>query len=186
MLLINKNFKTRIFGSYGAAAGIAAVLLVALCFFWLKSPDYKQIHYEVSELAKAIRGQYQKRPDYWGLNTQKIINEGFISEKFLRNEKIISSLGREFIIGSNAQGDTVMPSGRQFVITIADISRNACEGLLKQANISTADPSLDAILIQNDDENSEFGWSEENNFSKLTKNAKSICKNRNKISWRFN
>lgn len=163
---------------------VVFVMLLGLALF--SKPDYKSIHSEISELANVIHEQYRKRPDYWGLATKQIIKSGSVPEKMLRSGKIFSSIGREVLIGGNNSGDAVMPAGRQFMLSMDNISRTVCVELAQNVAELTANPALDFVQIENESGTYQFSWSGENSFLNLPKKAADICANRNVFSWIFN
>lgn len=171
---------------YSAAAILTLIIIVALGFSFLQEPDFKGAHREVSEIASAVHAQYQKRPDYWGLNTQKVLEERYLPDHLRHGSRIIGVLGRDITIGSNAAGDIVMPGARQFMISIDNLSLKACQGLLKSVQTAASDPALEKIVIENENGESVFSWTEENALAELPSRAEEICRNRNSISWGFN
>lgn len=170
---------------YAMAAALTMVIIVTVGLSLLKEPDFKNVHKEISDIATAVHAQYQKRPDYWGLNTQKVLDGGNLPDYLRGHGKIVSRLGRDIVIGSNTSGDTAMPGTRQFMVTIGNLSMTACRGLLKSVKTAVADPALEMISVENENGVSNFYWGEENSLADLPSKADSICRNRNSISWSF-
>lgn len=170
---------------YSALAIISLILIGYLGISILKKPHYKDVHQEMTELATLVHQQYQKRPDYWGLNSEKILKNESLPTPMKKHQKIVSHIGREIIIGSNVDGDMVMPGGRQFMLTMDNLSRNVCIGLLSDIETLKTDPAWESLIVYNENGTTEFSWSADNSLADLPHKASEICVNRNKISWLF-
>jgi hypothetical protein len=149
-------------------------------------PAYEDVHRDMSALAASVRGYYRQKPDYRGLNTKLVISENLAPSAMKRRESIVSPIGRPVTVGANSDGDVVMPSGRQFVLSIDAVGRKVCRALSQTIGLMKTDPSFDSFTIENGEEVLTFGWSGERTFDKLAKGADRFCRDRNILSWRFN
>ena len=114
--------------------GFAGVLLLVLVTVMLLQPGQKKhfqtAHQELTELAGNIRNHYKVRPDYWGLDTASALKNKLVPVSMLHHDKVISAIGREVILGQDADGNMVMPGQRNFMITIPNLSKTACVAML--------------------------------------------------------
>ena len=166
-------------------AVITAMFIAALFWFFSISPQdkYAEIQNEVQTLSESIRHQYNKKPDYWGLCNQSALS--FVPKNMIRNNKIISKIGREYIVGQNENGDVVMPMQRNFMITLKDLNKKACEKIATLTIGKENDYTLQQIVINNSDAKVEFIWGGKNGLPVAQDTAIKICKNKNSISWIF-
>lgn len=164
---------------------IALLIIATLTFLFSKSDNsnYHKVQDELFTLADKIRNHYKAKPDYWGLNNQSIIS--VLPEKMARNNKIISSIGREFIVGQNEKGDTVMPSQRNFMITLSNLGKKACHKIAGITVDKESNLSLQKIIIRNANDFVEFEWGGKNLLPISDKDAKTYCDKKNSISWIF-
>ena len=125
--------------------GLVLTTAMLLLFTTYPKNDLTIVKQEVSKLADNIRNHYKSKPDYWGLNSQSAVN--FAPKNMIRNDKIVSAMGREFVVGQNEVGDTVMPSQRSFMISINNLSKKACRQIA-QFNIDDKNQyGLQKIII---------------------------------------
>lgn len=169
----------------------AVACLFALCFllaFLMLKPDNKvftTVKNELLSLSDNIHKHYQVRPDYWGLNTETAIKNNLIPETLLHNGKVFSSLGKELIIGQDLEGNVVMPASRQFMITIPNIGKSACVGILSLPLEQKEILSLNKITLIADGIVYDFSWGGQLSLPVDTELAKQYCKNHNSVSWVF-
>ena len=170
-----------------ACVAIGLLLVAALAFIFSSSPTrtYSAVEQELLELSGNIRNNYMQKPDYRGLNNQKLITDNIIPNQLLRNNKIMSSIGKEYIIGQNGKGDVVMPSQRTFMITLNNLNKKACQdiAMLQIGNEDTL--SLQKVIINNASETFEFEWGSTNSLPISVNKANEVCASKNNISWVF-
>lgn len=167
---------------------LALLLLGALLLFFLKPDNGKafiSVQNEIMLLADNIHKHYQVRPDYWGLSTETAIKNKLVPADLLRGDKIINSLGKEFIIGQDIEGNVVMPGSRQFIITIPNISKSVCLGLLALPLTQEQNLSLTAVSIKTADTVADFTWGGDLPLPISESTAQKYCKNHNTLSWIF-
>ena len=63
----------------------------------------------VMTIAENVRQAYRAKPSYWGLHTNKAIQEGLIPAGMIKNQMAINALGQKILIGQGINGDMVMP-----------------------------------------------------------------------------
>lgn len=178
--LLNSKYR------WSLAAVVALILLALVAIFAPAGKElFSETRQEVFTLAEAIHNHYRVRPDYWGLNTQSAIDNKLVPDTLLRGGKVISSMGKEFIIGQDIEGNMVMPGTRQFMISVPNISKSACLGLLTIPVTQEQNLSLTAISLTSENVNTEFTWGGDLALPVSESTAKQYCKNHNTISWVF-
>ena len=165
----------------------ALLLVVALAFLLNLSPkeDYTEFRDELVTVSNNIRLHYKLKPDYWGLNNENVIKNKLVRENMVRNKKIISVTGREFIIGQNEKGDTVMPTQRNFMITLDNLNKRMCKKVSLVDIYNENNLALQKIIIRNDKQIVEFEWGGNNPLPITDNNVEKYCKSKNSISWVF-
>ena len=138
---------------------------------------------ELVRMTEKIRTHYRNRPDYWGLS-----NETAISQKFyvgqIKDDKIIGALGKEVVIGADAEGTQIMPGSRNFMITYRDLNKKECIELSVFRGKEQDKLGLISMSIQNDKGLYDFSWG--NKGLPLTHSrAKQYCREKNDIMWSF-
>lgn len=177
-LLKNKQILT--------CVAIGLLLIVALVFLFSHSPktNYNDVEKEIFKLSDNIRNHYKLNFDYRGLDNKKVIQESIAPKELTRGNKVISSIGREYIIGQNDVGDIVMPSQRTFMITLTNLNKKACQHIAT-INIDNNNLNLQKIIINNFNKTIEFEWGSENPLPISSDKVNEICTNKNNISWVF-
>lgn len=140
---------------------------------------------DIISLADNIHAHYEIRPDYWGLSTQSAIDNKLVPAGLLRGDKIVSAMGKNIIIGQDIDGNMVMPGSRQFMISISNISKSACLGLLTLPLTQQQNLSLTSVSVTSEDITTEFTWGGDLSLPILEDTAKKYCKNHNTVSWTF-
>ena len=167
----------------------AVILLLAVALYILFSfsikDNFATVQTELVNLSDNIRNHYKAKPDYWGLNNASVLKNNIAPETIVKNKKIISTIGREFVIGQNENGDMVMPSQRSFMITMSNLSKTACHKLVSFDWAKENHLALQKILLNNGTDIKDFEWGSENPLPIKEDIAKSICSNKNAISWVF-
>lgn len=168
-------------------AAVILLLAVALYLLFSVSPknNFDTVQHELVSLADNIRNNYKTKPDYWGLNNESILKNNIAPKELIKNKKIISIIGREFIIGQNENGDIIMPSQRNFMITLSNLSKNACKNLATFNWQEENHLALQKIILRNDNETIEFEWGNSNALPIKEDLANELCSNKNIISWVF-
>ena len=109
------------------AVSILLIATLFLLFDFSPKNNYVEVKNELVMLSESIRKQYKTKPDYWGLNKSNVVD--FAPKDMIINNKVVSSIGREFIVGQNELGDIVMPSQRNFMITLANLNKKSCQDI---------------------------------------------------------
>ena len=168
-------------------ATVILLLTVALCILFSVSPknNFNIVQNELTQLSDSIRTYYKAKPDYWGLNNETIIKNNIVSKELVKNKKIVSNIGCEFIVGQNENGDMVMPSQRHFMITLSNLSKNACKKLATFVWKEENHLALQKIILRDGTNTTEFEWGNINSLPIKTEIANKLCSNKNSISWIF-
>jgi len=111
--------------------GIAVIILMMLLLIGgQRDIGTKEAGHQLNLLAQNIRHHYKTRPDFWGLSTKEVITKKMYPTTMIVEGDILKGyFGTTTTIGSDVNGTTVMPSGRQFVIAYHDLSKLQCIGL---------------------------------------------------------
>lgn len=163
----------------------AMMLIVAALVWWYIHPTQKAeiAAKQVAEIAQEVRKSYAHRVDYWGLNTDLIISNNILTN-INYDKKLINSLGKPILIGSDEDGNTVMPGERSFNIVYSDLSTAECISLATYPFEQPEELGLLQITIVGNKNKQDFSWREENYKLPVTRHeAKKICCNGSKVLW---
>lgn len=167
------------------AAGVVVIIAAAVWFgFKSSEPDAKVVAAarQISLLTDNVRKFYRNRPDAWGLNTQSVLKNAIAPQEMVQNGKLVNALGKETIVGANADGMTVMPGGRNFVIAFRDLTYEECVELAALAPDEKTALSLTSETIANATE-TMFVWGGEHPLPITRKAAEEFCKQQNSLIW---
>ena len=168
---------------FGSAAVITVLLLAAIFVAPNKTERISVAKQEISELSNKIRNHYKVRPDYWGLSTENAVKNNIIPPQMVHGNKIIGSLGKEINVGQDADGSMIMPGGKRFMISVANIGKSACKAVLPD-NLSHAEnPALVNINLIAGGKTYNFEWGGELPLPVTPELADKLCQNNNTISW---
>lgn len=142
----------------------------------------------IFEISDEIRANYSNKPDYWGLSTQALIKEGYISSKFIKNDKIILNSGDEIFIGSGIDASPVMPMQTTFDIVLPKLNKAQCIAYVEAPLTEDKQVKLLSISIFNKKGAYTFEWGNSLYSLPVKKYAsKDICDNSdNTIIWSIN
>lgn len=168
---------------FGSAAVITVLLLAAIFVAPNKTERISVAKQEISELSDKIRNHYKVHPDYWGLSTENAVKNKIIPPKMIRGNKIVGALGKEINVGQDADGSMIMPGGKRFMISVANIGKSACKAVLPD-NLSHAEnPALVNINLIAGGKTYNFEWGGELPLPVTPELADKLCQNNNTISW---
>lgn len=168
---------------FGSAAVITVLLLAAIFVAPNKTERISVAKQEISELSNKIRNHYKVRPDYWGLSTENAVKNNIIPPQMVHGNKIIGALGKEINVGQDADGSMIMPGGKRFMISVANIGKSACKAVLPD-NLSHAEnPALVNINLIAGGKTYNFEWGGELPLPVTPELADKLCQNNNTISW---
>ena len=136
-------------------------------------------------LAENIRKQYTKKPDYWGLSTQSIIQNGIVPKSMLRNDKLFSPIAKETLVGADVDGNMVMPVTRSFYIIYKGLSKKNCVDMASYPMSEQNKLGLLSVTIVNEQNEVVFQWGGEYSLPIDKASAAKICHNNNIILWNF-
>ncbi len=168
---------------------IALCLLIVICtsiMFSSRSNETLVATKELELLSQNIRKYYQNRPDYWGLNSQTVIDKQIAQESIIRNNELIGALKNKILVGNGLNADILMPGARGFDIIYKDLSQNNCIALAS-ANFSKHFwLGITAVSIVQNNRAETFSWNDNTNKLPITKTmAKKYCHNNSNIIWHF-
>lgn len=182
---MTKKFK---FDSKYVFIVLFAALLICFISLLFSSPDNEseKAMNELSELTENIHDNFKQKPDYWGLNTKYVIENGLAANLKVKDDTIFSILGNEILVGSDENGNIAMPGTQSFSIVYKDISRKNCV-ILASYNLDYAEKiGLLSITIKNVRETKEFSWGGNNELPINVNQAKDNClSSENTIIWTF-
>ncbi len=168
---------------FGSAAVITVLLLAAIFVAPNKTERISVAKQEISELSDKIRNHYKVRPDYWGLSTENAVKNKIIPPKMIRGNKIVGALGKEINVGQDEAGSMIMPGGKRFMITVANVGKSACKAVLPD-NLSHAEnPALVAVKLIAADKVYKFEWGGKLPLPITAEQANNLCQNNNTIAW---
>ena len=81
---------------------------------------------EVQQLAENIRRFYQNRPDFWGLNTQAVLDKQIAPRAMSKSGRLMNFFGKEVVVGSGIEGMMLMPGSRNFDIVYKNLNKQEC------------------------------------------------------------
>lgn len=167
---------------FGSVAVV--ILLFGIVFLFPDKNDaISAAKQEINELSNNIRNHYKTRPDYWGLSTENAVKNSIVPTQMVRGNKIMSTLGKEINVGQDKDGTMVMPGGKRFTISIANVGKSACRALLADNTSHAENPALVAISLNTGAEIYAFEWGGELSLPITPDQANKFCKNSNEISW---
>ncbi len=168
---------------FGSAAVITVLLLAAIFVAPNKTERISVAKQEISKLSDKIRNHYKVRPDYWGLSTENAVKNKIIPPKMIRGNKIVGALGKELNVGQDEVGSMIMPGGKRFMITVANVGKSACKAVLPD-NLSHAEnPALVAVKLIAADKVYKFEWGGKLPLPITAEQANNLCQNNNTIAW---
>ena len=161
------------------------ILIIGSLFFTNSQSRANRIITDVFYISDNIRQSYIEKPNFWGLNTQKVVKEKIIDSKYIVNDKIITNNGLSILIGRGFQADTLMFLDNTFDIVINDLDKSTCISLI-EANITKENiVKLREISLKNTNGVFSFKWGD-GKYSLPVKKyiAKDICSDvNNSLLW---
>ncbi len=169
-----------------AVTGLLAVLGLSVFIFSEEDSGITAAAEELSELSGNIRHYYQARPDYWGLNTQTVIDKKIYPAQMLKNGELSGYMGNAVLIGSGAEGTMLMPGARNFDIVYKGLSAKQCIELSSHKFEQKFWLGISGVSILSDKQETLFNWDSENHRLPISKSqAKKSCGKSNTIIWHF-
>lgn len=161
-------------------------LLIGVVMWQYITPGRKteQAATQLVEIAERIRRKYAAKIDYWGLNTQVVINNKILQEFSTDGENLINALGKPFNIGQGENAETVMPGEKSFDIIYTGLSMGECIALASFPMKHPEEVGLLKITIINAKENKTFNWGANDYKLPISRDAaRKVCKKDSKIIW---
>ncbi|MBQ8870129.1 MAG: hypothetical protein IJ019_01985 [Alphaproteobacteria bacterium] len=180
----NSVLKTSKKGQIMICVVVGLVLIATILFLNFKTTNrFEIVKKEIISLSESIRDSYKSKPDYRGLNTESVAE--IAPQELKRKNKIVSSIGREFIVGQDENGSIIMPSQRVFMISINNLSKKSCEQIAVLNILENNLYGLQKVIIKNSDYQINFELGGEYPLPITEENADKFCKNKNTVSWVF-
>lgn len=169
---------------------IAIPLLIILLGFYACNSSQKTISRNISDIfsiSDDLRNNYINKPDYWGLSTEKAVNDALVSDKFIRNGKIILSGGEEVLVGNGFNADVIMPRTQTFDIVLKNLNKAQCISYVEAPISLENQVKILMISVLNDSGTYTFEWGKEPYKLPVSKYAaKDVCTtNGNIVAWSF-
>ncbi len=168
------------------AAVLFAIMLVLAWVFSGTDKKFVQAGEELFALSNKVRVYYSNRPDYWGLNTQKVLSDKILDDSLAKDAKIIGVLGNEIIIGQGIEGNVTMPRVKSFDVVYKNLSKTQCRALAAMKMDEKQALGLLSVTINNGLEAKVFAWGIDTNPLPVSySNAKKLCNDNSDIIWKF-
>lgn len=187
---LKNHLKTvRISPRKAALFGGGAVLVLAAAFLLLRPGDIgtAQAALELQQLGNNIRRYYQNRPDFWGLNTQTVLDKKIAPHKMKAISGVLqSSFGTPVFIGNGFDAAMLMPGARSFDVVYKGLSRRQCFELLTYKFDEKFWLGISSVTLNNGDEEQTFSWNEgEYKLPPQTGLAEVLCKDNSALLWHY-
>ncbi len=157
-------------------------LLVLLGSFFSLSNNDLLLSDELKNITNNVRGAFQKKPDYRGLDNTYAIENNIVSKSLVRNGKIFSRSRSQIIIGRDETGKMLRAGDNFFTISYKNLNMKKCV-VLASTNFDVSD-GLVQIVIQNNAE-TVFAYGQENNLPVTKERVQQACRSDNIVSFRF-
>lgn len=159
--LLDKTFWYRNWKKVVLGATVIAVfgMIVLLFIGGQRDVGAQEAGQQIVALAKNIRNRYKTRPDFWGLNTNEVIRKKIypLSMNVVGNS-LIGYFNNPVVVGADADGSTVMPTSRSFVIAYKGLNKQQCIGLASLKFDPDFWLGVSAMVLQNDEISQKFDW----------------------------
>ena len=166
---------------------IALIFLLVIFLFIPKSDlETDKAVIQLQQLSQNIRQFYQNRPDYWGLNTQMVIDKKIYPANMYKNGILKSSYNSIILIGNGLNGDVLMPGARNFDIIYKYLNKKQCIELASYKFEQNFWLGISGVSIINEDKETLFNWGGKKSLPIKKDLAESLCKNSdNSIIWHY-
>ena len=138
---------------------------------------------ELVETTEKIRTYYRNRPDYWGLDNGVVIEQHLYAGE-LKEGKVINSLQKEVIVGSDDKGTKVMPGSRNFIVMYRGLTKEECIAIASFRGKEQDQLGLISMSIQNNKGTHEFSWGNKG-LPLSSGQVKKYCQEENNVMWSF-
>lgn len=172
----------------GAAVGLLLIIWgAAVLIFSDKDIGSEIAAGQVQMLSENIRRYYQNRPDFWGLNSQTVVDKQMTPRNMTPNGKLANYFGKPVTVGSGEDGAMLMPGARNFVISFHELNHQEC---VETASFKFGEKfwlGVTEVSINDGTKTEIFSWNNQQNILPVKKNsAEKACGGTNIVSWHFN
>ena len=127
-----------------------------------------------------IRAYFSNKPDYWGLSTNYVVKNTIVDKKFIYNDKIILTDGKELLIGKGINGDVVLPREMSFDIILKKLNKSQCISYLENKLNDANQMKLESLSVVNSTISKVFTWGDKTNSLPVKPyTGKDICSDEN-------
>ena len=146
--------------------------------------NIEKVALEIEQIAMDIRQKYAHKIDYWGLNTQFVIDNKILTNLSYVDNEIKNALGKPVYIGRGQDGETIMPGERSFEVVYDNLSVGECIALASYEFKHPEEVGLLQITIVSKKGTQTFAWGEKDHKLPISRHkAQSFCTNYAKILW---
>jgi len=180
---LNINYKKHKKLIFSVLGGLSFVVIL-LAIFGSDSNSHLIMAQELKDLTHNIRQNYQNRPDYWGLNTQVVLDKNIAPSYMQKNNQITSRLGNLILIGNGKTAQSIMPTVKTFDVIYTDIDQKRCVELASGDYDQQFWIGISGLSIVTENKQYDFLWSEGKYKLPIAKHiAKEICSKNNVFIW---
>ena len=164
--------------------GLLALCLVALCIWPSSNKVYVKAARELTDLTSNIRKHFQHRPDFWGLNTQMVLDKKLYPHTMLQNGVLLSALDSQVLIGRGKEAEIIMPTAKSFDIVYKNLTKKQCEGLLLAEYEQKFWLGISDLSIITKQRETKFSWTDDKYKLPPTKAiVKKFCDDEATVIW---
>ena len=157
------------------ALGLAGLIMMT----FRPDPRIAKAAEQVPQLAASIRQKFQMRSDYRGLNTQEVLKLKAAPTEMFAGNGLMNALGLPILVGSGAEGTTLMPGARNFDIIYTGLDKSECAGVAAY-NIGEKNRlGLNYVTLITEDFEKTYSWGGENALPISPAEAKKACGRQN-------
>ncbi len=141
---------------------------------------------ELQQFSQNIRNFYKNRPDYWGLNTQMVIDKQLYPLSMYKDGVLKSHYNTLVLVGNGINADVLMPGAKSFDIVYKYLNKRQCIEFVSYRFSQDFWLGISGVSIINDNKEVLFSWGIDNALPIKNETAKILCKNSNNtIIWHY-
>lgn len=165
---------------------LVLLLLVLFGLFSCSEENNKEISLEIEKLSTNIRRHYQNKPDFWGLNTQAVLDNKIYPNKMLRNNRLVGLFGAPVSVGRGLNAETIMPGAKSFDIIYKGLNKKQCLAVATSELKQDVWLGVAGISIGNTEKLQRFSWDSSTYSLPIKKaQAKRLCGKNSVVIWHF-
>lgn len=138
---------------------VAVIVVTGIFACYSKAKIYRIAGAQADELSQNIINHYKHKPDYWGLSTNEVIKQKLYPDTMKTEQgRLIGSLDNRVEIGADENGNTVMPTSKNFVIAYNDLNKQKCIGFGGHKFSEQFWLKVSKITVKNETTSQDFIW----------------------------